>query len=304
MMEISGSVRSYEPWGGAVETGTGRGWGVEASLRYCTATARGHYENFPVFAPMLDGSQRAALAAIYSFARTADDFADEPVYAGSRLELLDHWERQLDLACAGSASHPVFTALSWAIGRYGLDTALLHDLLGAFRQDCIKHRYESWDELMAYCRRSANPVGRLVLGVLGLKGERHAVHSDCICTALQLANFWQDISVDVPRGRIYLPVDDMAQFGLTEGELVRGENQHSLAKVVRHEAKRTRELFERGRPLLFEAGWPGAPYLAAVWLGGTTILREVVASSDRIRGHRPHVGLVPVLKRLMAGGAA
>ena len=170
---------------------------LRAAYAFCEKMAAGHYENFPVASVLLPRRMRPHIAAIYAFARTADDVADEPGREPSeRLSLLEDLGERLDEAARGSASDPIFIALADTIERCALPVALLHDLLSAFRQDVTVHRYATWTDVDDYCRRSANPVGRLVLRVAGVHDSAADRASDDVCTALQLANFWQDFGRD------------------------------------------------------------------------------------------------------------
>ena len=233
----------------------------------CLRLARSHYENFPVASWLLPARMRPHIAAIYAFARTADDFADEGDLAdGERLSRLDDWEKRLD----AHGDHPVFVALEHTIAECRLDKELFRDLISAFRQDVTKKAYASWPELIDYCRRSANPIGRLVIGIAGYQGEALAAKSDTVCTALQLVNFWQDVSSDRVKGRDYLPQELVDQFG----------------KNARREAgRRTRALFNEGRGVADEVTGRLRYELRATWLGGERILErlEAVDFDPRIR---------------------
>jgi len=257
----------------------------DEAFRYCLARARGHEENFPVTALWPDPRRRQDLAAIYAFARQADDFADEPVFAGVREDLLDAWESQLRRAHAGErASHPVFVALAVTLRRNGLPLDPFLDLLSAFRQDARGHRYKTFDEVLDYCRRSANPVGRLVLAVNGLDDPELLKASDALCTALQLTNFWQDLSVDLPRGRVYLPDADFVELGLDReatlaGRLPRGP-------LIERQVARTEALYRQAAGLQC-APWPARLYLAGVRAGGWAVLRMVRRLGPRVFDLRP-----------------
>jgi squalene synthase HpnC len=233
---------------------------------------------------------RAALAAVYAFARTADDFADEPQFAAVRERLLDQWESQLNDCFAGTASHPVFMALREAVGRFGLEIGPFRDLLSAFRQDCRTNRYDTIEDLLDYCGRSANPVGRIVLAILGLDCAEFRRWSDDICTALQLTNFWQDVSVDVRRGKLYLPLSDLDRFAVRPEALLSGRPPPAFDDVVRFEVDRTRELFRNGRPLVEHTALPEQLYFAGVWLGGRTVLRMVKDLGAEVFFKRPSLG--------------
>jgi len=174
---------------------------VKRAFQVCEAIARHHYENFPVASFFLPKQLRPSIAAIYAFARTADDFADEGNRpAEERLDALDDWEKKLDECYAGNADHPVFIALSDVASRKSIPRQLFLDLLTAFRMDVTTPRYRTYEDLLYYCRHSANPIGRLVLYVFDDVSECNFEHSDKICTALQLANFWQDLRVDLMKG--------------------------------------------------------------------------------------------------------
>src|SRR5689334_22872483 len=168
---------------------------VDDAFAVCLERVRSHYENFPV-ARFVPKEKRGYVAALYAYARAADDFADEPMYEGMRQEKLEQWEARLHAAYAGQAEDPIFIALGETARRLDIPKQLFLDLLSAFRQDTVKNRYETWDELLDYCRRSANPVGRLVLLVFGYRNADLERWSDAICSGLQLANHWQDVAVD------------------------------------------------------------------------------------------------------------
>jgi len=293
------------PWGAWSGIPYAGGLDEEGALRYCLAAARAHEENFPVVFGLLDRDRMRAAAAVYAFARAADDFADEPEFEGRRLDLLDAWERELSRSFdARVASNPVFVALRWAAGRYGLPRAAFSDLLSAFRQDCTQHRYETFGELLDYCRRSANPVGRLMLAIMGVDGEEAGAWSDAICTGLQLANFWQDVSVDARKDRIYVPREDLRRFGVAEERLLGGGGGEGFARLMRFEISRTRRFFREGRPLARRAGWPASLYLGMVWLGGMSILGLASLDAERLGSRRPSLTAAGVLgqaRRLVGG---
>src|SRR5262245_18379304 len=184
----------------------------------CARVATRHYENFPVASFFLPPVERAALRAVYAFARAADDFADEPEHEGARLERLAEWERMLRRAFAGDAEHPIFVALGDAARRHALPIDPFLDLLEAFRMDARETQYTSWASLLGYCRLSANPVGRIVLRVFGQDDVETIALSDAVCTGLQLANHWQDLGIDTARGRPYVPRDALDPPRVTGGE--------------------------------------------------------------------------------------
>jgi len=241
---------------------------IEEAYAVCLRLARSHYENFPVASWLLPAPMRPHIAAIYAFARTADDFADEgDLDDAERLRRLEDWEAKLD----APADHPVFVALGNTIQECALEPQLFRDLISAFKQDVVKKRYETWAELIDYCRRSANPVGRLVLGVAAANGlaeaqsakaDGLAAKSDAVCTALQLVNFWQDVGRDGAKGRDYLPKELADQFG-------------SSARV--EAGRRTRTLFMEGRSVADGVSGRLALELRATWLGGMRILERLEA---------------------------
>ena len=221
----------------------------------------GHYENFPVASVLLPPAMRRHIAAVYAFARTADDFADEGSLAPQdRLALLDGWEARLHDAHAGRAQEPartgepmeaptLFVQLGATIHEKRLPVDLFAALLSAFRQDVTVHRYATWAQLLDYCSRSANPVGRIVLRIAGYDDPARDRLSDAICTALQLTNFWQDLAIDWARGRLYVPAADRTAAGASEHDLDARRMTPEWRAVLEELAARTRLLFVEGRPV-------------------------------------------------------
>ena len=250
---------------------------LSAAYAHCERLAREHYENFPVASVLLPARMRPHIAAIYAFARTADDFADEPGRSpAERLALLDGWEEQLLDAGRGTPGpHPIFAALADTMERCRLPVQLLADLLSAFRQDITVHRYATWTDVLDYCRRSANPVGRLVLGVANVRDERTAAASDAVCTALQLANFWQDFGGDLENGRIYVPAEEMARHGASEADLATFGMNRAWIATMKGCVDRTRDLFETGRPVADAVRGRLRWELRATWLGGMRVLEKI-----------------------------
>jgi phytoene synthase len=251
--------------------------------------AREHYENFPVASRLIPRNLRPHICAIYAFARTADDYADEAEHHGQRLQRLDDWEAGLDRCLEGSPEGPVFVALEETIDLFGLPDRWLRDLLDAFRQDCRVSRYESWDELLDYCRRSANPVGRMVLHLFGYRDERRGCWSDAICSALQLTNFWQDVAVDWRKDRIYLPAGQRRSHGVSEEDIGSGRAHEGFKEMMRELVERTRRLFDEGRPLPGSVGGRLALELRCVWLGGNRILDKIERADFDIFRRRPTI---------------
>ena len=250
---------------------------------YCERLARSHHENFPVASHLLPAPMRPHVAAVYAFARLADDMADEGERPDvARLDDLREWGARLDRAVAGEiAPGPhgeVFVALRHSIAACRLPVPLFHDLLSAFAQDVTVKRYASWGDLLDYCRRSANPVGRLVLRIAGRHDEPLDRASDAVCTALQLTNFWQDLRIDWSRGRLYVPAAVWQPAGATEPGLDGHCLPEEWRRAVRDAVDYTRTLFSRGRAVC--DGVPGRLRyeLRATWLGGMRILDQLEAS--------------------------
>jgi squalene synthase HpnC len=242
----------------------------------------GHYENFPVASVLLPARLRPAVATIYRFARTADDFADEGDRPpAERLGALDAYRSELARIAAGEAPQtPLFAEVAAVVRRHDLSLELFRDLLDAFSQDVVKPRYGTFGEVLDYCRRSANPVGRLMLQLFRAAEPRNLARSDAICTALQLANFWQDVAVDWRKGRVYLPQDEMARFGVSESHLAEARADEAWQRLMAFQTARTRTLLESGAPLARtlpgRIGWE----LRMVVQGGLRILERI----DRVRG--------------------
>jgi squalene synthase HpnC len=233
---------------------------------------------------------RGHVAAIYAFARTADDFADEPGRSADvRLALLDDWHARLraSVETAPDAGDHIFVALRDTMERCALPVELFEDLLSAFRQDVTVHRYESWSDVLDYCRRSANPVGRLVLRVAGVRRDDADTASDGVCTALQLANFWQDFGTDWRNGRLYLPADGYRTYGAYEEDLVRGDMTPAWRTAMRAAVHATRQLFVDGRPVTDVVRGRLRWELRATWLGGMRILDKVEALGYDTLNRRP-----------------
>lgn len=252
----------------------------------CRQVAENHYENFPV-GRFIPAKIRPHVHAIYAFARGADDFADEPEHEGHRLERLSEWRNLLERASRGEAKDPVFTALAHSIRTQELPTAWLGHLLDAFESDVRQSRHASFEDLLAYSRNSANPIGRLVLWLHGYRDEARFAWSDDICTALQLANFWQDVAVDGRKDRVYLPQQDLAKFGYSEADLAAGVVNPAFRDLMAHEIARTRALFWRGRPLCDAVSGRLRFELRLVWHGGMRILEKIEAHGYDIFRRRP-----------------
>ncbi len=275
---------------------------IAAAYDACTKLARAHYENFPV-GRLVPREMQPHVHAVYAFARYADDLADEG-YAGSakasgaqdvmtpeeRLKALDDWQRQLCSAPGTPGLHFIFTALHETIRELDLPISLFTDLLSAFKQDVVKRRYANFPEVLDYCRRSANPIGRLVLLLHRVRDEELHLLSDQICTGLQLANFWQDVGVDLEKDRMYLPEDDRKNYNVTEEALFAHRADANYRKLLEFQVKRTQEIFDKGGLLTKKLHGLLRLEIRLTWLGGTKILRKIEALNFDTLNHRPTLG--------------
>ncbi|MBI4364646.1 MAG: squalene synthase HpnC [Candidatus Latescibacteria bacterium] len=260
---------------------------LHEAYRACEEIARAHYENFPVASRFLSADRRIALAAIYAFARRADDIADAAAPSGERLRALDTVEQALHRALGGEPRGAVFTALADAIERNRLPVEPFLDLLEAFRMDARDATFPTWDELLAYCRGSANTIGRLVLALYAIDDPEALRGSDDVCTALQLTNFWQDLGADLARGRLFIPLEDLARFDLKQDALSRASSRHGLGRLLSHECRATRELYRRGSVVTRHAPFLLSLHLRASIAGGLAILGAVDRLGWRVLEHRP-----------------
>lgn len=225
---------------------------LETAYNHCQRLARRHYENFPVASFALPKALRRPVAVIYAFARAADDFADEgDLTADERLQRLDDYRSKLTACARGApATDPVFVALGDVLLRHALPVQLFHDLLTAFTMDVTTTRYATFDDVLHYCRHSANPVGRLLLHLYGHDSEINLRQSDAVCTALQLINFWQDLGQDYDENnRIYVPLEDIERFGVNEEQFAKKITGRALRNLMDFQIQRARELMESGAPL-------------------------------------------------------
>ncbi|MBD3620007.1 MAG: squalene synthase HpnC [Chromatiales bacterium] len=253
------------------------------AYRACMRTARGHYENFPVASWLLPRPIRHPVAAIYTFARRADDLADEGTRPDDeRLRALDAMGTAVDAAARGEASDdPLYLALADAIPRHGLPVSLFHDLLDAFRQDVTKKRYADFGEVMQYCRRSANPVGRLLLHLTGNAEEKNLALSDGVCSALQLINFYQDLVQDYEElGRIYLPQDEMEKYGVTEAHLRERRSDVAMRRLMQHQFQRADRMLRAGAPLGKRLRGRFGLEIRMIVMGGARIVHRLKQQDD------------------------
>ncbi len=267
---------------------------VAEAFSYCERLARSHYENFPVGSVLVPRSKRGYVYAVYAFARIADDFADEDfdrgIAATDRLDSLREWEEQLKDCVENRPLHPVFVALAATIHDLRLPLSPFLDLLSAFKQDVTKRRYKNFEELLDYCARSANPIGRLILMLFDYRDARLEALSDSICTALQLTNFWQDVAVDIEKDRIYLPLDEMEQWGISEEELRERRTSERFAGLLSHQVQRTRAFFDRGEELPKLVSGRLRYELRFTWLSGVRLLEKIERQGFNTLTRRPTLG--------------
>ena len=269
---------------------------LQAAYAECERLARRHYENFPVASRLLPARMRPHVAAVYAFARTADDFADEGHRSDAeRFRLLDDWQNRLHACVTACAPDDrVFLALGATIRACHLPVPLFDDLLSAFRQDITTHRYDTWDGLLEYCRRSANPVGRLVLRIAGREDATLDRSSDALCTALQLTNFWQDLERDWQTGRLYVPLEDIAAEGARLQDLDDRRLSRPWQRVLRRVAIRTRAYFDAGKDVCDGVSGRLRHELRFTWLGATRILDRLEGVDYNVFASRPTLGIADV----------
>jgi squalene synthase HpnC len=257
--------------------------------QYCARLARSHYENFSVASWFLPRHLRQHFFNVYAYCRISDDLGDEVGDASASLALLDQWKRELEACYTGTPRHPVFVALSETVHKFEIPQHEFSDLLRAFRQDQTVTRFETFNDVLAYCRYSANPVGHLVLYLCGYRDAGRQQLSDFTCTALQLANFWQDVSVDYAKGRIYLPLEDLRRFSVSEEDIAAERNSPAFCSMMKFEVERARDWFERGLPLIAQVGRELAVDLDLFSRGGQEILNAIERQKFAVLGHRPAI---------------
>jgi squalene synthase HpnC len=266
---------------------------LDEALAWCRHLAETHYENFHVATWFLPKALRPHFHAIYAYCRISDDLGDEVGDTAVALALLDLWGRELDACYEGSARHPVFVALADTIRACEIPKEPFADLLVAFRKDQTVTRYETMDDVFGYCRNSANPVGRLVLYACGEAGpqvrEENFRLSDLTCTALQLANFWQDVKVDFAKGRVYLPQADMRRFGVSDETIAKGIATPEFRALMQSEVDFARSLFEQGLSLIGRVNRELALDLDLFSRGGLEILRAIERRDYDVLSARPAI---------------
>jgi squalene synthase HpnC len=265
---------------------------LAASYDFCARLAKSHYENFTVASWLMPREMRPHMYAIYAYARMADDFADEH----HDLAMLDEWERELDFAYAGTARHPVFIALADTVRRFEIPREPFQDLLTAFRSDIDFKGFETLDDLLAYSRYSANPVGRLVLYLFGYRDAERQYLSDLICSGLQLANFWQDVAGDLGKGRIYLPRRDMQRFRVTANDLAAHTSSREFRELMRHEVGVARAMLAEGGELHRRVDKRLSRDMLMFAGGGMAILRAIERIDCDVFRSRPELTKLDYLK--------
>lgn len=256
---------------------------------YCRRLARSHYENFSVATWFLPERLRQHFFNIYAYCRISDDLGDEVGDPRASLAMLDQWQAELDACYHGSPRHPVFVALQETVRQFDIPKQPFDDLLRAFRQDQTVTRYETFEDLLGYCRNSANPVGHLVLYLCGYRDAGRQALSDFTCTALQLANFWQDVSDDYDKGRIYLPLEDLRRYQVAESDISSANNSPAFCEMMRFEVGRAREWFEEGLPLVAQVDRELAVDLELFSRGGQEILNAIERQGYAVLGRRPAI---------------
>lgn len=262
---------------------------LEQARAWCRQLAESHYENFHVASWFLPKALRPHFHSIYAYCRISDDLGDEVGDTAQSLALLDFWGQELDACYEGRARHPVFVALTETIRACSIPKEPFADLLTAFRQDQTVTRYQTMQDVLGYCKNSANPVGRLVLYACGYADEERFKLSNATCSALQLANFWQDVRVDYAKGRVYLPQEDMRRFGVRDETIAEGAATPGFRALLQHEVEFARTLFEEGLPLIGMVDRELAVDLDLFSRGGLEILRAIERRNFDVLTGRPSI---------------
>lgn len=279
----------------------------DAGFAECERIAQAHYENFTLGSRLLPRHLRRHITAIYAYARTADDFADEEPDRVRATAALDAWERELEACYAGTPRHPIFVALAETVRRFEIPIEPFRRLLVAFRRDVSFTGFRTFDELGTYCAHSANPVGHLVLYLFGYRDDERQARADDICTALQLTNFWQDLGRDQAKGRVYVPTEDLVHFGYTEAELAAHRTTPAFRALMAFECERARALFVRGLPLADMVEPRAGREIRLFARGGLAILERLVAVDYDVFTARPTLSRwtkMGLVARSLFGGAS
>lgn len=260
---------------------------LQEAQQYCARLAHSHYENFSVVTWFLPKHLHQHFYNVYAYCRISDDLGDEVGDASQSLALLDEWQAELEQCYSGVPRHPVFVALRQTVKECEIPQHEFADLLTAFRQDQTTTRYATFEDVLGYCRYSANPVGHLVLYVCGYRDVERQQLSDYTCTALQLANFWQDVAVDYGKGRIYLPLEDLAKHGVAESDIAERRPTPQFLDMMKFEVARAREWFQRGLPLATRVDKHLALDIELFSRGGLEILSAIERRNYDVLSQRP-----------------
>lgn len=266
---------------------TYKNFSLEEAEAFCRELAKTHYENFTVCSFLVPANKRQHLYNIYAFCRWSDDLGDELAHPQESLQALLRWREELDACYEGKARHPVFIALRVTIARFAIPKKPFADLIEAFTLDQTQPRWPTFEDLLSYCERSANPVGRLFLYLFDIRDPERQKLADFTCTALQLTNFWQDISIDLDKGRIYLPLEDMERFGIGEDDLRAQRCDQRFQELMKFEVNRTREFFQKGRELISVIPNRLRIDVSLFSLGGEKILDRIEKARFDVFQHRP-----------------
>jgi squalene synthase HpnC len=261
----------------------------EEAFAYCERLAHSHYENFSVASWFLPHRLRQHFFNVYAYCRISDDLGDEVGNAAQSLALLDQWESELNACYLGMPRHPVFVALRETVREFDIPKHEFADLLTAFRQDQSITRFPSFDDVLAYCRFSANPVGHLVLYLGGYRDAERQRLADNTCTALQLANFWQDVHADFSKGRLYIPQEDMTRFEVLESDIATRQATPQFLELMRFEVQRARDWFKRGVPLVKMVAPELAIDIELFTMGGQEILNAIAGQGYDVLRSRPTI---------------
>jgi squalene synthase HpnC len=292
MIGAEAGIRSERPAYEATRRAAASLSEVDRAYAFCADMAHSHYENFTVATWLMPREMRKHMHAIYAYARMADDFADEE----HDLAKLDNWERGLDAAYAGAPNHPVFVALADTVHKFDIPREPFADLLVAFRSDVNFKGYDTLDDLLGYARYSANPVGRLVLYLFGYRDAERQHLSDLVCSGLQLANFWQDVAIDLGKGRVYIPRADLARFGVGPTALAKREVAPQFIELMRHEVGVARAMLREGGVLAQRVDRRLRRDILMFAGGGLAILNSIERVGYDVFANRPKLVKLDYLK--------
>ncbi len=265
---------------------------LETSIAYCHSLARDHYENFHVGTWFLPKAIRTHAYNVYAYCRWADDLADESKDTATATALLGWWRAAFQSAMDGNSHHPVMLAVAHTIRELSLPTEPFTDLLSAFEEDQVRFRYQTFDELLAYCQKSANPVGRIFLRLLDIRNDEADRLSDLTCTGLQLANHWQDIERDLRKGRIYIPLEDMQSFGVNEEDLAAPAANDPTRRLIEFEVRRAEDFLRRGQEILPHLHGRGRLDVDLFTRGGLAICTAIRRQGYDVLHRRPRIGAI------------